>query len=166
MGGPATGVTIDHGDGTFTMAGTYTDQYSPNGFGHYYGTYSWPADSEFSTCRDNLGQNCAPDQIGSHCNIPTGQITLQSGYRLITMPISMLFGIHGRPAVCQMPGATTRTYVLSGYRAFPDPNGLPIRGYGDLFQASDTITGTSTPLRPGVYTDNLFFAFILESQPA
>ena len=104
LGPGASGMTRDVGDGTYEIAGTYTDAYAPNGFGRYSGTITAPGD--FTSCRNV--QVCTPG-IFSHCNVATGSVTFQAGVRLVTAFISSYpSGLLTQPVVCQLPGTTTR----------------------------------------------------------
>jgi hypothetical protein len=157
LSGTAEGVTTETPDGSFTMSGTYTDASAPNGFGRYYGSYSYAIGfpTDFTTCQDNLGQNCFGD-IFSYCNVVTGQITFQSGFRLITVYLSN-FPLHGFDVVCQLPGTTDRVYSL-GLSNLAAPGESFSRGYGDPEFAFGGMVGTSTPLVNGKYADtfNIF----------
>jgi hypothetical protein len=160
LSGTAEGVTTEAPDGTFKMAGTYTDATAPNGFGRYYGSYSYAIGfpTDFTTCQDNLGQNCFGD-IWSYCNVVTGQITFQSGFKLITVYLSY-FPLHGLDVVCQLPGTTDRAYSLGLFNQAA-PGESFSRGYGDPELAHGGMVGTSIPLMNGKYADT-FTSFSLD----
>jgi len=160
IGGTARGVTVSTGGDTFKMSGTYTDPNVLQGFGLYRGSYIYVT-TGFTTCRDNLGQNCVGD-IWSHCNVVSGQITFQSGLNLVTVNFSN-FPFHGLDVVCQLPGTTTHALSLPLSNLWA-PSDNVSRGYGPLFQAHGIMSGTSVPLRNGVYADTFdVFGLLLES---
>jgi hypothetical protein len=108
--GSAKGITMQMGDGTYKILGTYTDPYAPNGFGHYSGTYT--AQGDFTSCV-NIFFCRDPTSALSHCNGASGEVTFQSGVRLVTVfissnPSATVFV----PGLCQLPDTTTRVPYL------------------------------------------------------
>jgi hypothetical protein len=159
LGPSATGVSQDAGDGTYEIAGTYSDPYAPNGFGHYRGTIT--ASGDFTSCRDV--QVCVPG-IWSHCNVASGEVTFQSGVRLVTVFISGFPSMTTVvPVVCQFPGTTTRALWLELFNIWAPAES--VRGYGPLFGADGLLAGTSVPRNNNVYEDNFdTFSLFLQSR--
>jgi hypothetical protein len=161
LSGTAEGITTLAPDGSFKMSGTYTDPSVPQGFGLYTGSYT-ELTTGYTSCSDPLGFFCFynPDDIRSHCNIISGQITFHSGLKLVTV----FFGspLHVLPVVCQLPGTTERLLSLPLFNQWNAPLEPSGRGYGPLAMAHGEMDGTSIPLRMNTYADTFnFFSLTL-----
>jgi hypothetical protein len=132
------------------------DPSAPQGFGLYTASYT-ELTTGYTSCSDPLGEFCLlyPNDIASHCNIISGQITFQSGMKLITVLFST--PLHAFDVVCQLPGTTTRLYSLPLFNIWA-PGETSSRGYGQLSVAQGYMVGNSVPLKKDAYADtfNLF----------
>jgi hypothetical protein len=123
------------------------------------GTITAPGD--FTSCRDV--QLCVPG-IWSHCNVASGELTFQSGIRLVTVFISAYPSMTTVvPVVCQLPGTTTRALWLKLFNLWAPAES--VRGYGQLFDATGLMSGVSSPLKHDVYADTFdSFSLLLQSR--